>query len=383
MTYRMFMMLLNATAILSVFGLATTFLRTRFATAATALVALSPFVIYEVYFTWPKLLAASYTLAAAVALLQRRPLLAGLVLGLAYLAHPSALFAVPALLLAWLVLRQLGAERLPVTASDAETGCGGPPGLWRWCVDTLVVAVGLGAVYLGWRALNAGHVVDYFNDYLGTAYGKVDAPLSDWIHSRLHLTANSFIPFRQVFADPHDEFTNVVGGQSPFIVRLGAQWRTTVTVGVGVLYLPMFLYGLARFVRRAALLSLALLVLPTVGFIIFWGADVTGILQEGMHSLFLLAILASFVGHTVVSHSSRISRWVRFSSTARVVEVLFVAMVPTIATNALFSAPVFRITDLFGLGLIVFGALGLAILSWRAFAPDRIAAIEAVTPSLT
>jgi hypothetical protein len=376
MTYRIVMMLLNATAILSVFGLAATFLRRRLAVAVAALVALSPFVVYEVYFTWPKLLAASYVVAAAVALLRGRRVLAGLLLGLAYLAHPSALFAVPAVLLAWLVLRERGTGTLPVTDGDEPEACAMEPGFLRWCLDSLVVAVSLGVVYLGWRALNAGHTVDYFNNYLSSAYGKVDAPVGDWIRFRLHLTANSFIPFRQVFADPHDEFTNVAGGQSPFIVRVATEWRSTVTVAVGVLYLPMFLYGFARFARRAVLLTLALFVVPTVAFIVFWGANSTGVLQEGLHALFLFSLVAAFVGHTALPHSRLVGRWVQVSATARVLEVLFIVMVPTIATTGLLSST-FRVTDVLAVTLVVASALGLALISWRAFTPERVAAIAA------
>ena len=380
MTYRIMMMLQNATVVLAVFGLVTTFLRKRLAVAAAALVALSPFVVHETYFTWPKLLAASYAISAAVVLLRRKRLLAGLLLGLGYLAHPSALFMVPALLLAWLVLRQRGTGGLPVEPEDDVDGCSAPPGFLRWCVDSLVVVVGLGIVYFGWRIVNTGHVVDYFNSYLGSGYGKSDVPTDEWIRSRLHLTANSFVPFRQVLADPHDFYSNVLGGQSPFIVRLGVQWRGTITVAVGLLYLPMFLYGFGRFVRRAVLLSIALFLVPFTAFVVFWGANTTGVAQEGIHGIFLLALVASFIGHTAVRHSPLVGRWVRVSATARVFEVLFVAMVPTIATSGILG-PTFGFTNVFAIVVIIGAALGLAVISWRAFAPDRVVTPDAITPA--
>jgi hypothetical protein len=381
MTYRIVMMLMNATAVLAVFGLVSTFLRPRFAVAAAALVALSPFVVYETYFTWPKLLAASYTLAAAVALLRRRPLAAGLLFGLGYLAHPSTLFAVPALMLALLVLRQRRAPLVSSATTEIGPDCAGPPGFARWCRDALLVTIGLAAVYYGWQLVNAGHVVDYFSDYLNSAYGHSHASVPDWVNSRLDLTANTFVPFRQAITDVNDRFNNAVNAHSPFIVRVGEQWRGTVTVAVGLVYLPMFVYGFVRFARRAWLLAVVLFLLPVLALIVFWGANTTGLLQEGLHPIFLLALVASFVGNTVLPHSRTVGKWVRITATARVLEVAFVATVPTIATTGLLDGGLFRATDVFALALMAAGATGLAVISWRELAPDRVGTVDVATAS--
>jgi hypothetical protein len=380
MTYRIMMMLLNASAVLSLYGLAASFLRRRIAVAAAALVALSPFVLNQTYFTWPKLLAGSFVIVATVALLRRRSLLAGLLLGLAYLAHPSALFAVPALMLGWLVLREWGPGSLPVEPAS-DVACG-PKGFWRWCLDAAIVGVGLGVVYFGWQLLNAGHVTNSFDQYLGSGFGKVDAPLGEWLRSRADLTVNTIVPFRQTIVDARDTFTNAPGLETPFIVRVGEQWRGTVTVAVGLLYLPMFLYGIARFARRALLLTTALFVVPLFGFLVFWGANTTGAVQEGLHAFFLLALLAACIGHTALPHSRTVARWVQVSATARVVEVLFMAAVPTVATTGLFGTRIFHLTDAFALVLLGGGALGLAAVSWYAFAPSRVATPDPSEPVL-
>jgi hypothetical protein len=379
-TYRIMMMLFNATAVLAAYGLVRSFLRSRLAVAAAALVALSPFVVYQTYFTWPKLLAASYVLAAAVALLHRRSLLAGALLGLGYLAHPSALFAVPAVLLAWLVLRERGPGAVPI---DPEAGLScGPKGFWRWCLDAVVVGIGLGVVYFGWRVLNAGHITNNFNQYLTQAYGLPHRPFGEWLSSRGHLVANTFVPFRQAFTDAHDSYTNAPGLATPFIVRLNQQWRGTITVAAGLVYVPMFAYGFARFTRRALLLATTLVFLPLAAFFVFWGANTTGALQEGLHAIFLFALLTSFIGHTVFPHSRSIARWVQVTATARVVEVLFMVLVPTLATTSALSTAPFRATDCFAFLVLGVGLGGLAHVSWTAFAPDRITApapIEAMT----
>jgi hypothetical protein len=143
----------------------------------------------------------------------------------------------------------------------------------------------------------------------------------------------------------------------------------------------MFVYGFARFTHRARLLASALFFLPLAGFLVFWGANTTGALQEGLHAIFLLALLASFVGHTALPHSRAIARWVQVSATARVAEVLFVAIVPTVATTGVLGASTVRATDYVALGAIGLGALGLAVVSWRAFAPDRVTHAAPVAPA--
>jgi uncharacterized membrane protein len=107
--YRIVLMLLGATVLLGCFGVLRRFLTERLAVAGTLLVATTPFVVHETYFVWPKLLSASFALAGLVALFRRRPLAAGLLLGLGYLAHPSAIFIVPGVVLTWLVLLWRGA----------------------------------------------------------------------------------------------------------------------------------------------------------------------------------------------------------------------------------------------------------------------------------
>ena len=55
--------------------------------------AATPFLMDELIFTWPKLLAASMVLLAALAIVERRAFLSGLFVGIGYLMHPSALLA--------------------------------------------------------------------------------------------------------------------------------------------------------------------------------------------------------------------------------------------------------------------------------------------------
>ncbi|MFN8026216.1 MAG: hypothetical protein U0W40_07655 [Acidimicrobiia bacterium] len=356
--YRVTMMLLNATAVLSVAGLGSLFLRRRHVVALAALVALSPFVTYQVYFTWPKLLAGSYALAAAVALVRRRPALAGLLLGVGYLAHPSAMFTAPALVLGWLVLRRRAPVGLVPTGDDAGRSALTAIESPRWLLDWAVDLRGSAWLYPwpAWFLLSRGHTTDYFTGYSTSAYGHEGASAADWVRSRLHLLANTFVPARQFFADRNDFYSNSFFAPSPDVVRFGSLWRANVPFAVGILYLPVFVYGFARFCRRAAWLAVALFAVPVLAFVVYWGANTTGIVQEGV-GIFLLALFAAFVGHSVLPHRPWIGWWVRIAVTARVAEVLFLAVVPTASTTGWLGPPVFQATDIGG--LVVLGGAAL------------------------
>ena len=56
-------------------------------------------------------------------------------------------------------------------------------------------------------------------------------------------------------------------------------------------------------------------------------------------------------------------------------------MVPTVATTGWFGPSAFRGTDGFGLAVVVGAALGLAAVSWWAFAPARVEVRPTATPS--
>ena len=72
--------------------------------AAAAIVATTPFVVHDTFFTWPKLLTAAVVLAAAHLILRKQRVLAGGVVGIAYLIHPLALLSLPVLALFAIVL---------------------------------------------------------------------------------------------------------------------------------------------------------------------------------------------------------------------------------------------------------------------------------------
>jgi Dolichyl-phosphate-mannose-protein mannosyltransferase len=365
-TYRILLMLLGATSVLSVYGLIRRSLRPRAALAGAVLVAMSPFVVHEVYFTWPKLYAASFAIVALVACLERKPFVAGLLLGLAYLAHPSALIAVPVLLLVWASLLWRGAPGLCADGASFRMS------RWpvTWARDAAWMTLGLLIIIYGsWHLANSGHTTDYFNSYLVSGYGRQPVAFGTWVNSRLDSVANTVVPFRLPFADGNNIGINAYGARSPGIIRFSFSYIGTLPFAAGLLYFPVFLYGLARFARRAAGLFVAAVVAPFVGFLIYWGANTSGLIREGLQFPFVIAMLAAFVGHSVVRPGRRWDRIVHIAATARAVEVAFMVMVPTIATMSLVGGRLFEVTDVLAILLMIGGVLGLAGLTWWAFGP--------------
>jgi hypothetical protein len=96
--FRIAMIVLAASALLAGYGVASYFLPHDWSYFASLVIATAPFIVHEVYFTWPKLLCALFVLWAAHLTLGSKYFAAGLLLGLGYLVHPSALVWLPALL---------------------------------------------------------------------------------------------------------------------------------------------------------------------------------------------------------------------------------------------------------------------------------------------
>jgi hypothetical protein len=231
------------------------------------------------------------------------------------------------------------------------------------------MALGLLLIYGAWNIANSGHTVDYFSSYLFSADGRGQVGFGTWLDSRFHSLANTLVPFRLYLADGNSVWVNAFGTRSPAVVRFSASYTATLPFAVGLVYFPVFLYGLARFARRAAGLFVAAVVAPLLGFLVYWGANTSGLIREGLQFPFVIAILAAFVGHSVMCPNRQWDRIVRIAATARAVEVLFMVMVPTIATMGLVGGRLFVVTDVLAIALMIGGVLGLAWLTWWAFGP--------------
>jgi len=84
------------------------------------------------------------------------------------------------------------------------------------------------------------------------------------------------------------------------------------------------------------------------------------------------SLFAAFVGQALLGASGRLRAVVRWSATARVVEVLFMMLAPTLVVSGAFVSHLFLPTDVLAIVLMVGGALALAALTWRVLNPATL-----------
>jgi hypothetical protein len=292
---------------------------------------------------------------------------AGLFIGLGYLAHPSALFALPTVILIWAAIQWRGAPGI----CPARQAVGGARWIGTWMRDALWIGLGCLAVYASWSLANRGHTNDYFSSYLTSGGGRPDLPLGEWVTSRLESLGNTLVPFRAFVTRAGDPGINAVNqAAAPGVLRFSFLYYDTLPFAVGLLYFPVYLYGVARFAGRSFALFAAGIVLPFLGFLVYWGATSAGLMREGLQFVLLLSLIAAFLGHSIMGRRGPLPVVVRVCATARVVEVLFLVLVPTIATSGVFGPKIYGATDALALVLMIGAPLTLGWISWRVLAPD-------------
>ena len=353
--YRVTMMAFACTAFISLWDLLRRIAGYRVARFGLLLAATTPFLVHEVWFTWPKLLAASIIVMALICVVERRFLLAGLLAGFGSMMHPVALVAVPVLALVALWPLRGAVLRRPRIAGLA-----------------LLVA-GLVAVPLIWRLANGSHYdQSQFFEYLKQAGFDLHPSAMAWIEYRLHSLADTVIPFFLWAADGHNISTNVFGGVSPGIIHFFFQYWTTIPFGFGIVFFPMLLFGLYRALRRRPWPVVALVVIPFAIFTVYWGASTSGMLREGLQfwALCVIAVLACEQG---AEHFGWLrSRPARIVLVLRAVEVVAMAVVPAIATREEVLSAVYWPTDIVALVAVVGFAALLAWQIWSEPPPDAV-----------
>lgn len=371
MSYRLAMMTFASTAFLSLWTLVRRLIGERGALLALLLAATTPFLVHEIWFTWPKLLAASLVLLAATSLFGQRYWTAGLLVGAGYLAHPLALFSVPAL--------GLLALWPPGAASPRHPRIG----------PTLRLLAGVAVGVLAWRLVNGSHYTQ--SDFLNflTEAGKtntmhaelahrlggpaVHVTLSEWVSDRLVSVGNTLVPLRLFFLSAGDQSINTAyqacfpfcRGGSPGIVHFFFQYWTTVPFGLGILFFPLLLQSLWRAIRRWPWAITATVVVPFLVFAIYWGDASTGMLREGLHVWVLTLIVV-----VAAEQQRRRFAWlrdlpVRFVLALRSVEVLLVAMLPTIVTRHQVLTRHFLLSDIVAVAAMLVLSAMLGVRVWR------------------
>jgi len=316
MAFRLAMMTFSCTALLSLWELVRRLGGNRAGRLALLLGISTPFFLADLWYTWPKLLAASMVLLGAICLIERKPLRGGLLVGAGYLMHPSALLSLSGLgLIALWPLKNAKWKR-----PDIRTA--------------VLLAVGTGAVVLAWRLVNGSHYFQGpFFEYFKIAYPNYEPSPGQWIEFRLNLLGNTLVPLFLPIANGHDVSINTFGGISPGVVHFFFQYWTGVPFGFGILFFPLLLVGFWRALRRWPWAVTATVVIPFLFFAVYWGASSSGMLREGLQSwvLALLAVLA--LEQAARGFSWGRSKPIRAILALRALEVLAMALGPVVGTH--------------------------------------------------
>jgi hypothetical protein len=355
MAFRIAAMVFASTAFLSLWTLIRTLGGTRAARFGLLLAATTPFLLHEVWFTWPKLFAASFVILSATRLIGGRPGQAGLLAGAAYLVHPGTLLYAPVLVVMALWPFAGAQLRRPRLRSAA------------------FVVLGVTVWLVGWRLINGSHYTQTgFLDYLTQAGWGEQPTLHNWLFSRLESLRNTFVPLTPYFLTD-DLDTGVVRGQTDNVIYFFMQYWIGVPFGLAIVFFPLLLASLWRAARRWPWPVLLTVGLPLAGFAVYWPFR-EGMLRENLHA-WVLAVIA------VVALQQRAAGfpWLRrpvFRAVLclRAAEVLAVAVVPTIASNRGFLSPQYDSTDILALLVMVGASVALAVLVWRERPPAPVEA---------
>lgn len=351
--YRLTMETFAAFALLSLFSLVRTFSTARTAAFALVLAATTPFVVHEVYFTWPKLASAGLDLLAAEQVLRRRPLRSGLLVGFSYLLHPVGLVALPGIALLSLlwIWRNETSHRVRAI-------------LWSWAA----LLVGVLVILAAWQLVNLGHqAAGTFVSYPLQTNGRYVWNFGAWLDWRLQTLSDTVIPFHQLVANTAQPYMWPPGVPSPPIELLGIGYWGTLALGAGILFYPLLLFGIGRSLLRHPFVTAGCVLIPFLLFVVYWGSLDLGLMLAGLQA-WLLGTIAVYAWTR-----SEVRRWPvgleRCILVLRVPEVAFMILAPTVWTQRTLVSTTFGATDIVGLVAMVLGLGGLLWCLWRVTEP--------------
>ncbi|MSU50224.1 MAG: hypothetical protein EXS37_14255 [Opitutus sp.] len=287
--YRVAMIALASSVIVALFMMMLPLVGERWATIAAGLLALSPFGVHEMMFTWPKWAATAWVVASFGLAHARRPLAAGLALAVGFMFHPLALLWGP-----WLALWSAG-------RSERNAGA----------ITIALARFGVGAAVLvvPWMALGAlmPHLPTTplagqggFFRYFARADWKIPT-WETWWQTRWMNFANTFLPLHVYFSDAsfhHPKLSSAyeISGK---LVRFSQVWWNTLPFGLGLGLWAISVAAVTRSVRALPAATWLFLFAPVLLITAYWGMDPLGLMRECGHPLFvaLIAILCVIASH--------------------------------------------------------------------------------------
>lgn len=362
MAYRLAMMTFACTAFLALWELTRRIAGNRAAQVAVLLAATTPFLVHEIWFTWPKMLAATFVILAGVCVLSKRPFSAGLLLGIGYLCHPGALVWISALALLTL---------WPIAGAN-----------WRRPqVKALVLLlVGTSLSLIAWRLANGSHYNQSgFIEYFGFAGTNYSPGALEWLAYRAASVGNTLVPLVLPIFFSNSVSINVFGGTSPPAIHFFFEYWDSLPFGFAIVFFPFLLVSLWRALKRWTWPVLASIVIPFVAFSIYWGSSDSGMMREGLQAWALVLCAVIAIQQRAAGYAWFRSKLVRVVLVLRVAEVLLVAVGPALATNHILISSGFTFNDIAAVtAMLGFSAL-LGYLVWST-TTDSLAQLDDGAP---
>lgn len=348
MAFRLAMVTFSCTVLLSLWQLVRQLGGPRAARLALLLGVGTPFLFADLWFTWPKLLAASFVLLGAILLFERKPLRGGLSVGVGYLMHPSALIGLSAL--------------LPLALWPLKGANWRRPRL----LPAALVALGAGAFVLFWRLINGdNYIQEGFLEYVVAANPDYHPPLSDWLYFRVNSLADTFVPLYLPVFQGDDISINMDGGGSPAVVHFFFQPWTSFPFAFAIVFLPMLLSSLWKAFRRWPWALTATILLPAAVFAVYWGASRSGMLREGMQAWVMAVLAVVALQQAAAGFPWLRSTLCRAVLSLRGLEVLALAVGATVSTRGLSGMTGdFALVDAVAIATVVACSLAIVALVW-------------------
>lgn len=283
--YRLTLMVLASGVIGAFFLMLGPLVGDRWALVGGGLLALAPFGVHEIMFTWPKWIATAWLATAFALVHDRRPAAGGLALGLGFLFHPLVLLWTP-----WLGLWALGrAER---RAAD-------------------LVATGLrfgacaGAIVVPWMLLGAWmpHLPDTpfagqsnFTRYWTLADSQ-HATWATWRQTRWMNFANTFVPLHVLLDPASAGHFRLNSGYEPsgLLAKTTFLWWNTLPFALGLGLWAAAGFAVVRGLRTLRAATWLFVLGPAVLLGVYWGGDPLGLMRECGHPLFLAVIAVTVI----------------------------------------------------------------------------------------
>ena len=284
--YRVTMIVLASTVIVAFFLILVPLVGEGWAALAAGLLALTPFGVHEVMFTWPKWIATTWVVLGFGLAHARQPLGAGLALGVGFLFHPLALLWAPWIGL-WTAGRTESWTVRPLLATALRFGTGALALVLPWMIigalmphlPTTVLA-GQGGFLRYWKMADWHY-----------------ATWTTWWHTRWLNFANTFLPLHLYFSTDsfnHPKFGSAYG-ESGRLVKFAEVWWNSLPFAAGLGLWALSGLALGRAGRGFLWAALLLVIGPALFIVAYWGMDPLGLMRECGHPL-----LVAVIGLTVV-----------------------------------------------------------------------------------